>query len=984
MLRKLALSLAVAGVIASSQANALGLGDIRIKSALNEPLNAEIQLNQVRDLNPLQIRPRMATADEFDLAGLSQPRILSNVRFQVRVNPNGSGTIFLTSNEPVREPFLNFLVEVNWPSGRLIREYTVLLDPPVFDPTPTPRPIAPAISSAAAPVAPVVAQPSPRKADVSNIRTRMDKASQAYVDVKDTLWEIAIRHRAAPDISSYQMMMALYKKNPHAFPNGNINNLKAGVVIDLPTEAEARAMSSKAAASEVRRQTSAWKSGTKSSAPDKAPVDATKKNVKSEAKEADTASGPEKGQLKVVAPGDATDQKDAALSDSQEASEGDLEQKNKALEDQLSVSQESIDRLERDNAELKETLSKIQEQLDSLTRLVELKDEQVATLQNELAKAKQAPPPPPPEESLLDKLMAAPEYLAGIAGGLLALFAGLFFFLRKKKSDDADDELEPISNSGQAPKVELDDETAEEMAALEAAADELAAADDETPADALDEVTASDADGNLEAELDGLSDLDDLDDLDDLEDLDLDMDLDLDESLDSDLDALALDESEEAEAAPQLDPEEEDLLGDILDEADDLDETVQDDEFDLGLDDLEKELSEADALTDTAAELDDSDNVEDVDTALDDLLNESEDGLDELLGMDDMDDELQNSGLDKIEPLADVDDDDETLESLGIDLEDELEGLDLDETVAEVDSSEAETEDSLDDLDDLIGGDLEDLDLDVDGLGDSNGVESGLDSELSADLDNLLAESEDLSTDTPTEESDEMGDLDFDLDSLDAELEGDLASLEAEPQAEAATDDADDGLDFNLDDLDMADLAEPEAAEVAEPEDSGEALDFDSTADLHPEVADLLSDPVDLDDEAPADAAMGDLDTVGVELDAEELLPNTPTDEAVTEELTSNIEHDLDAELDAELEALLNSTDNDIALEEVSSEEASDPVSAVSFLDNADEVETKLDLARAYIDMDDVDGAREILKEIADEGSDAQKAEANSLMEGLS
>lgn len=978
MLRKLALSLAVAGVIASSQANALGLGDIRIKSALNEPLNAEIQLNQVRDLNPLQIRPRMATADEFDLAGLSQPRILSNVRFQVRVNPNGSGTIFLTSNEPVREPFLNFLVEVNWPSGRLIREYTVLLDPPVFDPTPTPRPIAPAISSAAAPV---VAQPSLRKADASNIRTRMNKASQAYVDVKDTLWEIAIRHRASPDISSYQMMMALYKKNPHAFLNGNINNLKAGVVIDLPTEAEARAMSSKAAVSEVRRQTSAWKSGTKSSAPDKAPLDATKKDVKSEAKEADTASGPEKGQLKVLAPSDATDQKDAALSDTQEASEGDLEQKNQALEDQLSVSQESIDRLERDNAELKDTLSKIQEQLDSLTRLVELKDEQVATLQNELAKAKQAPPPPPPEESLLDKLMAAPEYLAGIAGGLLALFAGLFFFLRKKKSDDADDELEPISNSGQAPKVELDDETAEEMAALEAAADELAAADDDTLADALDEVTAADADDNLEAELDGLSGLDDLDDLDDLEDLDLDMDLDLDESLDSDLDALALDESEKAEASPQLDPEEEDLLGDILDDADDLDETVQDDEFDLGLDDLEKELSEADALADTAAELDDSDNVEDVDTALDDLLNESEDGLDELLGMDDMDDELQNSGLDKIEPLADVDDDDETLESLGIDLEDELEGSDIDEAVAEVASSE--TEDSLDDLDDLIGGDLEELDLDVDGLGDTSGVESGLDSELSADLDNLLAESEGLPTDTAVEVSDEMGDLDFDLDSLDAELEGDLASLDEEPQAEAVTDDAD-GLDFNLDDLDMSDLSEPEAAEVAEPEDSGEALDFDSTADLHPEVADLLSDPVDLDDEAPANAAMGNLDAAGVELDAEELLPNTPTDEAVTEELTSNIEHDLDAELDAELDALLNSTDNDIALEEVSSEEASDPVSAVSFLDNADEVETKLDLARAYIDMDDVDGAREILKEIADEGSDAQRAEANSLMEGLS
>lgn len=144
MLRKLAVSLAVAGVIGATNANALGLGEIKINSALNEPLSAEIKLLQVRQLSPLQIQPRMADIDEFALAGLDRSRFLSDVSFQVKVNPDGTGLITLRSKNPVREPFLNFLVEINWPNGRLVREYTLLLDPPVFDPTPVRQTVQPA------------------------------------------------------------------------------------------------------------------------------------------------------------------------------------------------------------------------------------------------------------------------------------------------------------------------------------------------------------------------------------------------------------------------------------------------------------------------------------------------------------------------------------------------------------------------------------------------------------------------------------------------------------------------------------------------------------------------------------------------------------------------------------------------------------------------------------------------------------------------
>jgi len=207
-------------------------------------------------------------------------------------------------------------------------------------------------------------------------------------------------------------------------------------------------------------------------------------------------------------------------------------------------------------------------------------------------------------------------------------------------------------------------------------------------------------------------------------------------------------------------------------------------------------------------------------------------------------------------------------------------------------------------------------------------------------------------------------------------------------------------LDSILDDTDEAQEQGPEVnlgadldfelsdeAQEQEPEvDLGADLDFElaDEADLSNELdAPELSEVDSLDAEvAPVESA-NDLDLAGIELDdTEDSLPKTPSDAEVTEELTSNIEHDLDAELDGELEALLNSTDNDIALEETVLED--EPVlDSLGLLDGADEVETKLDLARAYIDMDDAEGAKDILQEILQEGNEAQKAEATGLMEGL-
>lgn len=916
MLRKLALSLAVAGALVSTQANALGLGDIRIKSALNEPLNAEIQLLQVRDLNPLQIKPRMADQDEFALAGVSQQRALSDVRFQVKVNPNGTGVIMLTSRRPIKEPFMNFLVEVNWPSGRLVREYTVLLDPPVFDPTPTQRVVEPAQTRPAEAMPSIKSAPASVQPAASNVRSRADKKTQTYVDVKDTLWEIAIRYRAAPDISSYQMMVALQKKNPHAFPDGNINNLKAGVVIDLPTEAEARAVTSEQAAAEVRRQTSLWKQKGKI-ATSKAPVDGSKKSLKSEAADSDAAEEADNGQLKVVTPPETAQADDAALNDQAKQSDSDVDEKqalinkNEELENKLAVSMESIDRLERDNNDLSEKLDAIQQQLDSLQRLIELKDQQMAALQSELTKKAEmaAAPPAPPEKSLIDKIMQAPEYLAALGAGLIAVLAGIWLIVRRKKQqEEAAEEAEFMASPDLDVEDVSDDVSLADTALDDAPLDELDSMSDELALAAAEEA-ASDVADDLQ-----------MSELDDLDDLNLDMDLDLDESFEDELDALAVDDVPDdlPEELAELDMDDEDLLGSILEEQD---EVVADEEFDLGVDDIDDELADLDQADNLMADLDeelaqqsDSGDLDlDVDSSLEDLL--TADAAEEDL-IEQSRQRNERSGMGSVEPLADLDETEDTLESLGLD------------KLAE---SPSESPDNASELEfDLSSSEPVDVEAQL--------------AEIDAELESLDFESADL---TGTEAAD-----DFEMD-----LMADLDSI--------------------LDDTDQ--VEEPEV-------DLGADLDFELTdeVDLSNELdVPELSDVDSLDADVATAEPVNDLDLAGIELDdAEDSLPKTPSDAEVTEELTSNIEHDLDAELDGELEALLNSTDNEIALEETVLDD--EPVlDSLGLLDGADEVETKLDLARAYIDMDDAEGAKDILQEILQEGNEAQKAEATGLMEGL-
>jgi len=875
MLRKLALSLAVSAALGVSQAHALGLGEIRVNSALNEPLDAEIKLTQVRDLSPLQIQPRLAAMDEYSQSGnIGQTRYLRDIQFQVLLTPDGDGRIRLSSSEPIQEPFLNFMVEVNWPSGRLVREYTLLLDPPVFDPTPVRRTLQPAQVQASSAEPQSVAEPEQapevgRPISAANIRTRMDSETQVYVGNNETLWEIASRHKPA-GVSEHQMMLALLKKNPAAFPSGNINAMRAGMVMELPSAEEASQVSHREAVAEVARQMQMWREGriAQPAAESKAPVDVSRQ--KEESTTEDSAPGDKsqqespmtaeeqmpaaEGQLKIVAPQEeqAAEQEEAAEETSETVTSEEaiaspsesntVSDAQDNLEDDVLIAQERIDRLERENADLNDKLSSVLEQLEAQSRLLELQSQQMATLQTELAENA--------NRSTQDKsdtgLLQNPALLGGIGAGVLGILAGLWMMTRRRRSDEPEKKRELVNVPEDLRETGEDKASlgasdngvsGAAVAAVAAGGAAVAAASQADEPEPQPEPLAPLSGESKEADqtsMPGLAGEEVSESLDeDLQSLDLDMDLDLNE----------LDLEETPDSSNPVDAAEFDLS---TEEEKPALAPLSGDEFPAEEDGgLEFEVKSTPA-SESAEQVSDDDS-----DGLDFLLNET--------GASDDEDKLLEDAL-KEDPGFSLADD--AVESTG------------------------------------DGGTGEDL-------------SSSLDLETDEPLnDNGLHE---------TVEPIETGDFEIDED-LEAMLQ---SAAEEEPQPEPVAEAAEDDLESLLASLDA-------------------------------------------DDEL---AAGGSSALAGNQ---------------VKEELTANISHDLEMDVDSEVDELLNSTDDEIALDERRSDEAVEVLDKMNLLSGTDETETKLDLARAYMEMDDKDGARDILNEITSEGTEEQRREAQKLLDSLS
>jgi pilus assembly protein FimV len=257
-------------------AHALGLGDIRLGSALNQPLVAEIELVGATSDELNQLRAGLASRESFERYGIDRPQSLSSLSFKVVKDPSGRNVLEVRSAEAMTEPFLTFLVEVSWPRGRLIREYTVLLDPPVFEQKPSQAaPVAaPRTGETAAPAAGAVTRtPAPAPAPTPAPEAKPEPAAPApataggeyRVVAGDTLSGIARQQGAAGHSEVNRLMIAIYRANPAAF-DGNINRLQRGAVLRIPGSTDVAGLSAGEAAAEVRRQMAEWK-GTGGGAP---------------------------------------------------------------------------------------------------------------------------------------------------------------------------------------------------------------------------------------------------------------------------------------------------------------------------------------------------------------------------------------------------------------------------------------------------------------------------------------------------------------------------------------------------------------------------------------------------------------------------------------------------------------------------------------------------------------------------------------------
>lgn len=233
--RRLILGVASLAALHSGYGLALGLGDLHLQSALNQPLAATIELRDVAGIGPGDIRASLASAEAFERAGIERPFFLTDLRFVPTVIDSRL-VIRVESSRPVREPYLNFLVQLDRPDGALLREYTVLLDPPLYAPSPVtidsvaaPRA---AVQSAAAPV------PAPARAparEVAPAAVAPEAGSERYrTRPGDSLWSIARTTRSSEAVSLQQQMDAILALNPQAFVNGDPTRLRSDQVLTLP------------------------------------------------------------------------------------------------------------------------------------------------------------------------------------------------------------------------------------------------------------------------------------------------------------------------------------------------------------------------------------------------------------------------------------------------------------------------------------------------------------------------------------------------------------------------------------------------------------------------------------------------------------------------------------------------------------------------------------------------------------------------------
>jgi pilus assembly protein FimV len=465
-----AIILALVLTTGSDLAHALGMGDITLRSALNERLDAEIELVEVGRLTPDEIVARLASSADFERLGVQRYFNLADLRFTLETRADGRTLVRVTSREPVVEPFLNFVVELRWPLGRMLKEYTLLLDPPTYAARSASPVTAPARASATeapagrierhtdAPIERTVERTSgdevqlpppvaPATTRAPSTEERLHGDTYGFTDRDDTLWRIAARTRRAADISIQQQMLAIFELNPEAFINGNINLLKAGYVLRLPDAAQAQSRSLADATAQVAVHNEHWQAWRRGEAPLVAAgaVEAPRHRAQLDATpgEAPIASAEVRpdGELRIVAVGEGESGAAAGSPDAERMAE---------LASRLAASEEERERVVRENSDFAGVLDQLMVQAEQAQRQLEVRDQQLAVLQQQLEAARRGDADraleatqPAGARASASILGMAPSNWAMLGGGALAVLMATWVLLHRRRATP-DEPLAPL------------------------------------------------------------------------------------------------------------------------------------------------------------------------------------------------------------------------------------------------------------------------------------------------------------------------------------------------------------------------------------------------------------------------------------------------------------------------------------------------------------------------------------------------------------
>jgi len=379
--------------------HALGLGKLELESALNEPFEARIELLSptIEELDSLNVR--LADEAAFDRAGIPRLALLRSLNFVVKESDSGSDYIRIYSNEPIREPFLNILLEVSWSKGRLYREYTVLLDPPIYASPEKQKRLAP---SATPPVSttgtitreiedhqvvydPVYKPARTIPAPPVSRPVSYDGGDYGPTVTGDTLWSIASSMRPDSSVSVQQMMFALMRANPEAFINGNINGLKRGHVLKMPDMSEVQSLNKDEAFAQTQLQNNLWAEARGALATAVTPRPETVIREEPVVPEPEPVAMPEPAPVVTPPIEDEPELRLVAPAETGEGEAGVTGPSGEQLANELALATESLEALTQENLELKDKLSETEAIIDDLKRLIVLKESELAALQQQIA-----------------------------------------------------------------------------------------------------------------------------------------------------------------------------------------------------------------------------------------------------------------------------------------------------------------------------------------------------------------------------------------------------------------------------------------------------------------------------------------------------------------------------------------------------------------------------------------------------------------------